>query len=171
MQVRSARAEDAQAIGEIRIAAWRAAYGAILRAQYLASLDATQGIEALAAKLQSPTPSWRAWVCESNGVLQGFVIVGEPRYKARLGTLELWALNVHPHHWRLGAGRQLVRVALEEAQSQGRRRLELWCIDANARAASLYESAGLVRTGEMRTNVGFGGHRLTEVAYESAFKN
>ncbi len=167
MIVRAALADDARAIAEVRVAAWRAAYREIMPPGYLASLDSRQGIEGLVRAIQSPQSLFRLKVAVAAGVVVGFVIVGMPRYQARPETLELRALNIHPDHWRPGVARLLVQEALEDTKAQRYARLELWCLAGNAPARRLYESSGFVLTEESRTTSALTGHPLHEVAYST----
>lgn len=168
MLVRVAASEDARAIAEIQVAAWRAAYQGFMPAEYLASLDPQKNLAKLIAALGSPEPPFRMKVAESGGVILGCVMLGAPRYPARPGTLELWALNIHPDHWRRGVGRLLAQESLKDATAQGYARLELWCLVGNEPATALYESTGFVLTGESRTTSGLTGHPLHELAYATA---
>lgn len=168
MIVRSAIAADAESILDIRVAAWRAAYQGFMPAEYLASLDALQGLDGLVTAIQSPEPLFHLKVAESKGAVLGFVIVGAPRYDARPQTLELRALNIRPDQWRQGAARLLLQAALEDTQAKRYARLELWCLAGNIPATALYESNGFVRTGESRTTSALTGHPLHEVAYANA---
>lgn len=168
MQVRAATEADAEAIGHIRVAAWRVAYREFMPSAYLASLDPGQNLKSLKMVLASAEPPFQMRVAEQEGSVVAFTMYGPPRYEARPGTLELWALNVKPEYWRRGVGRVLVREVLNAARHAKLVRVELWCIEGNVPALSLYESIGFVRTGESRTTSGLTGHSLHEVAYEVA---
>jgi ribosomal protein S18 acetylase RimI-like enzyme len=166
MDIRIARPEDAEAVGEIRVRAWRAAYRGQMPAEYLDSLDATANLEKLKTALGTQDPPFLMKVAELGKRVVAFSIVGAPRYEAAKDTAELWTLNVDPSCWRQGVGRQLVRAALADALAQNHRRLELWCLVGNAAASALYETSGFVRNGKQRTTSTLTGSPLTEMAYE-----
>ncbi|MBK6768070.1 MAG: GNAT family N-acetyltransferase [Ardenticatenales bacterium] len=166
MKVRAARVADADAVDQIRVAAWRAAYRKFMPSEFLASLDPGQNLEGLRAAISATEPPFQTQVAEDRGTVVAYVMFGAPRYKARPGTLELWALNIKPDCWRQGIGRVLVQEVLAAARSAALTRVELWCISGNVPAVSLYESAGFVLTGESRTTSGLTGYPLHEVAYE-----
>ena len=168
MIVRLAAAEDAGAIGRVRVAAWQAAYRGHMPADYLDSLDPAANLDELGAILQSPEPPFRVRVAELDGEVAGFSILGRPRYPAGAGTLELWALNVAPRYWRRGIARALVGQSLDDGKSAGAMTLELWCIPANCAACALYESRGFTPTGQHRTTTALTGHPLHEIAYRAA---
>ncbi|WP_427914902.1 N-acetyltransferase family protein [Ramlibacter sp. MMS24-I3-19] len=168
MLVRAALPDDADAIGRIRVNAWRAAYRDYMPATYLAGLDASANLDALRATLRAPTPPYRATVIELGAELVAFSIVGPPRYPSKPGTLELWALNVEPGHWHKGCGKRLMEEALRRPPQRCELRMELWCISGNHAARRLYESCGFVRTGADRSTSTLTGHPLDEVAYAKA---
>lgn len=169
MLLRSALPTDADAIGRIRVNAWRSAYRDHLPAAYLAGLDAGANLDALRTALREPKPPFVATVVELAAEVVAFSIVGLPRYQAELETLELWALNVDPNHWHKGFGKRLVLEALRRRTQGTRSKIELWCIKGNHAACSLYESCGFARTGAERTTSTLTGHPLHEVAYARAF--
>ena len=168
MHIRAATPEDAGAVAQVRVAAWRAAYRQFMPDEFLANLDPGQNLDDLRSAMGATEPPFQIRVAESQRAVVAFVIYGAPRYKARPGTLELWALNIQPEYWRLGIGRALVKEVLAAARHAGLTRVELWCIESNVPAVSLYESTGFTRAGVSRTTSGLTGHPLHEVAYEIA---
>lgn len=168
MLIRSAQAEDAELIGSIRVAAWRAGYRALLPAAYLAALDPGANIEGLRAALSADTPPFTLRIAEIDRQPVAFSILGRPRYDADPSLAELWALNVHPAFWRKGAGQGLVRQAIVDATEQQFARLELWCMRDNQAARRLYESCSFVPTGQVRTIDALTGYPLHELAYALA---
>lgn len=73
-------------------------------------------------------------VAERDGSIVGSVV-------ARANG-DLARLHVHPDHWGAGIGQALHDVAVEALRATGNDRAELWVIEANARARSLYERNG-----------------------------
>jgi ribosomal protein S18 acetylase RimI-like enzyme len=166
MQIRAVKPQDAEAIGEVRVRAWRAAYQGLMPAGYLERLDARANLEKLKSTLQMTDPPYLVRVVESGQRVVAFSILGAPRYETARETGELWALNVDPSCWRLGLGRRLVAQAMADATARHWRRLELWCLADNAAALAMYESCGFVRNGKERTTSGLTGVPLSEVACE-----
>lgn len=172
MPIRTATPEDAACIGAIRVAAWQAAYRGAMPDAYLDALDPGANLEWLRAALGAePAPfTLRVVDDDAEGRPMAFSIVGKPRYAVAspASTMELWALNVHPQHWRRGAGQQLVQQALVDAQAKGFAAVELWCIHSNEGARRLYEACGFRASGAARTTSHLTGHPLQEVAYRRA---
>lgn len=162
MLIRAAKSDDVEAIGQIRIDAWRAAYQDFLPADYLAALDPTANLNSLRSSLASREPPFLLEVAEINGTIAGFSIVGPPRHEAEPETYELWALNVHPHFFRRGVGKALVEEALRYSKSRGASRMERWCIKGNVPAGHLYQGSGFALTGRKRTTTRLTGHPLAE---------
>lgn len=167
MKIRHALPSDAEAIGEVRVRAWRAAYVPYMPARFLAELDPHANLDSLRSKLPTAGPDFQLKVIEHAATVAGFSILGKPRYAAPDGTHELWALNVDPTSWRLGMGRRLVSQALLDAQALGATQVQLWCIAGNQPARALYESLGFKATGDERITSHLTGHPLCEVLYEA----
>jgi GNAT superfamily N-acetyltransferase len=117
LEVRAAALGDADDLGALHVAAWRAAYRGLMSDEFLASL----AVEASRAR-------WRQWlsgrelplvrVAVRDGVLAGFCTVAVPSRDpdADEGVAEIAALNVAPAHWGTGVGSALMRDALEGLQ-------------------------------------------------------
>lgn len=169
MNIRGADSNDVFAIGEIRVAAWRAAYQKFLPAAYLAALDPQANLDSLRAILSSESPPFKLRIAEVRGEAAGFAIVGVARHSASPGTFEIWALNVLPAFWRRGIGTLLVEDALREAKGSGAGTVELWCIKGNDAAARMYLACGFRRTDVTRITSSLTGHPLEEFLYAHAF--
>lgn len=168
MLIRAARPEDAEFIGSIRVAAWQAAYRGFMPDAYLASLDPAANLDGLRAALCAEIPPFTLCIAEMEELPMAFSLLGKPRYDTNHSVAELWALNVHPSHWRKGAGQQLVRQALLDAKEQKFASVELWCIRGNLAAEHLYEACGFVSNGQVRTNSSLTGDPLHESGYSYA---
>jgi GNAT superfamily N-acetyltransferase len=168
MLIRTAKDEDAESIGAIRVAAWQSAYRGLMPNEYLDSFDPGANLESLRAALRSGTPPYILRIVEIENRPVAFSILGKPRYEADQSVVELWALNVHPAHWRKGSGLQLVKQALMDAREQNRSHVELWCIQGNMAAQRLYETCGFTLGGRTRTTTALTGIPLHESAYKYA---
>lgn len=166
--IRAAILEDAESIATIRVAAWQSAYRGFMPDIYLDSLDADANLESLRAILQADSPVL-CRVAEIGGQPIAFSILGKPRYEADESTIELWALNVHPTHWRKGLAQMLVKQVLTDAAEQGFTAVELWCIQGNVAAQLLYETFSFKCDGRIRTSTTLTGHPLLERAYRYTF--
>lgn len=168
VNLRPAVTEDAEAIGYIRVSAWRAAYRQFMPPHYLGALDPSTNLEALRQRLANPIDPFRVTVAERSGSVVGFSIVGAPRYESSNEAVELWALNVLPKYWRQGIGCALTCEAIDRVLARGFSAVELWCIHGNTPAQAAYESCGFKLTGQNRTSSALTGHPLYEVLYAKA---
>ena len=168
MLLRPATVADAEVIAHIRVAAWRTAYKDFMPRLYLESLDPKPTIEGLKTKLRSESTGFVVTIAEQDQCVVGFSMVGPPRYETSTNSIELWALNVLPSSWRLGAGRALTLRSIAEGRSQGKSSIELWCICGNLPAQSTYERCGFRPTGRERTSSDLTGHPLHERIYAQA---
>ena len=166
MIIRPAQPDDAEAIGRIRVDAWRQAYRELLPVDFLSTLNPSQNLVKLKNRLREQSGTFFADVSEFDGLVQGFSISGAPRYKTSEKAIELWALNVAPEYWGNGLGFGLLRQCCDAARENGARKVELWCISKNRRAIELYERFGFLLTGRERTTTKLTGHPLHELCYE-----
>jgi ribosomal protein S18 acetylase RimI-like enzyme len=169
MNIRQATPDDALAISNIRVAAWRGAYQAFMPAEFLSALNPEQGLNNWRERLCTQSENWVTFVAEEDGTVVGFVVVGKPRHEAQENVAELWALNVHPSCWRRGIGRALTHHATEVANSMHHGSIELWCIRGNIAAQNVYESCGFRMTEQCRSSSQLTGTTLHEVLYAKAF--
>lgn len=89
----------------------------------------------------------RLYVAELDGRIAGYAGVGPERDpSASRTTGELYALFVHPDAWRAGVGRALTDAAVDDLRAHGCDRVNLWVIEANARARAFYRRYGFVET-------------------------
>ena len=166
VQVRPANVADAGIIAEITVAGWQTAYRHILPLEFLAGLSVTarevgwrHWIEADAFE---ETP---VWVAQADGRVIGFVSAGTPRDDdVPSPAAEVYALYVHPDVQRHGAGRSLLKAAVDHARARGARELVLWVFERNAAARSFYEAMGWRPDGR-RQMLDLGGASAPEVRY------
>jgi GNAT superfamily N-acetyltransferase len=114
--IRPALPTDAAVIGQIRVAAWQAAYTFLMPADYLAALNSSANIESLKLKLGDLSQRFYLAVAEESQEVAGFYLLGTPRFECAANTAELWALNIAPHAWRKGVGKRLVMDAIANAR-------------------------------------------------------
>ena len=163
--IRNAEPSDAEAIDGIRVAAWKAAYSRFLPSDYLQSLSVGDDLSGLRDRLRNPGDNFSAYVALSEEQLCAFSFMGNPRYETDSDTIELYALNVMPSHWRSGVGASLLAQCLQEAKQKLFERMELWCIRENDRAIQFYKSFGFTDIGRERDNRHLTGHSLFEECF------
>lgn len=134
--IRPATVADADAIGEVHVASWRAAYAGLIPDDFLAGLSA-----------ESRAASWarligdggRVLVAEEDGVIAGFAAYGDGR---------LYALYLLPEYWGRGLGRALHDRVVEELSGDS---AVLWVLATNERAKAFYVRRGWVADGASQT--------------------
>jgi ribosomal protein S18 acetylase RimI-like enzyme len=145
--VRPAAVDDADELGEVHVRAWQAAYrDGLMPDEYLDSLSATDRAQMWRQALESgDRPRSRRLVAEDeSGTIVGFVIVGPAEGDLASSTGEVFALNVHPHHWGDGGGRMLLEAGVGGLQEDGFIEAVLWVHPDNQRARRFYERNGWV---------------------------
>lgn len=139
IEVRRATVEDADAIGRVHAASWRAAYEQFGPA-FLATIVDQERIDL-----------WRRVIAEDDGVVfvapavapSGFIYIGASRdddAPAHVG--EVMTFYAAPEAWGMGIGRALMAVAVDELRATGFTEAMLWVLDTNPRARRFYEVAG-----------------------------
>jgi GNAT superfamily N-acetyltransferase len=169
--VRLARVEDAPALAQIHVAAWRAAYRGAMPDTFLDGLDVGQWTERWRQTLsgmraREHTPDTVLVIEPEGAPPAGFAITGperplSPRSESRG---ELWAINVAPDAWGSGLGRQLLEAAERALAAAGHREAVLWVVAVQVRAWRFYDQAGWRADGADKrdTRLGF---ELHEVRY------
>lgn len=168
MNFRDAEPKDAEAIGQVRVAAWRAAYQPFMPKEFLKAMDATRNLSELRTRLVNQNSHFTLSVAEECGQVVAFSIIGKPRYEAPPKTIELWAVNVLPEYWRRGIGTSLVKRAIAFSSFSGFNSIELWCIKGNTPAQETYKKLGFIESGRERSSSRLTGITLNELHYAKA---
>ena len=156
--IRPQRDDDIEAVAALNVAAWRAAYPGIMPAEFLAALDPAD----FARRRRGHPPTARTLLAESDGGLRGFATFGPAGAGSRAG--QVFALYVHPAHWRGGHGRALLTAALAELAVAGHPEAHVWVAEQNHPARRFYERLGLAADGE-RAVLDLGPARIADIRY------
>jgi len=170
--IRLAAPADGPALGEIHVAAWRAAYDGIMDATFLAQRDPVRVGERWSQILAGtadpndggPAP-WSHLVAERDGAVVAMAAVG-PGRDAGPGfpPAQLWMLNAHPEVFGTGAATALHAEAIARLGDHGAERAYLWVARDNPRARRFYEREGW--TADVVEHVEeLGGALVAEVRY------
>jgi ribosomal protein S18 acetylase RimI-like enzyme len=136
--VRDARADDAEAIARVHVAAWQEAYKQVFPPEALALLSVEQR-----------TGQWDTWlkhsevtvlVAEQGEEVRAFASGGPSRDEER--SAELYAIYVDPPVWGSGMGSALLLEIEGRLRDAGLGQAMLWVLRDNPRARSFYEAAG-----------------------------
>jgi ribosomal protein S18 acetylase RimI-like enzyme len=134
IEVRSAELADAHGIAVVHVQAWREAYGHLLTSENLARLSIEQRELRWSQNLAST--EFSTFVATDGDEVVGFATSGAGRDADSPRELELPSIYVLASHYGLGAGQQLLNVAL------GGRPAYLWVADDNPRARAFYARNG-----------------------------
>jgi RimJ/RimL family protein N-acetyltransferase len=169
MIIREAMAEDAQAIAEVHVLSWQAAYLGVLPQALLDGLS----VERRAARWSDVigTEDTQTFVATRgpHGQVVGFISVGPSRDDDGDSTVgELRAVYLRPETWYAGVGTQLHDAAMS-ALGQAYERATLWVLDGNARARAFYERHDWRPDGTTKDEQ-FEGASLLEVRYRRSLR-
>lgn len=167
--IRPATPADADAIGEIHVLSWQAAYAGLVSATYLDSMsvpsrqrtwrDKLDGTDARAATTE-------VFVAESGDAVVGFGACGPSRDQDSDGLMgALYVLYLHPLHWRCGIGTLLHDRIITALKAAGHRQATLWVLDDNASARAFYEKRGWAWDRTVQTEPIGDSPPVTEVRY------
>ncbi len=164
MDYRYAEHGDLTTLAKIHIDAWRAAYRGMMPATFLDSLDESHALVRLEPVVAASPP--RIAVAQLDNEVVAFCRFG-PSIESNVPpeTVEIFALNVAPNHWRGGVGRFLTEHVLTDARRRGFRTCTLWVLTDNARARHFYDAIGFAQDGATRTEAANSNHPLHELRY------
>lgn len=163
--VRRATEGDAEAIAELHLEAWQAAYSGQMPVEFLSQLRV--GPRARMWRAVAGRAEEALFVCEGeHGALRGFGSLS-PTREADAPPLmcELTALYVRPENWRCGTGRSLMAALITEASVRRFTEVVLWVLEGNRRARSFYEASQFVSDGTLKLDDRWGDFVLRELRY------
>ena len=163
-RVRVAAVDDAVALGEIHVAAWKAAYASVMPADDLARLAVEERAGLWTTVIARATPAEIVLVADRGGSLEGFCAIGRAEPSDEVGLGEVHSLNVHPRAWGTGVGDALLEAAEAWFHQQGFRDAILWVVRDNLRARRLYERHGWANDGRSQVATVL-GVTVPEVSY------
>jgi ribosomal protein S18 acetylase RimI-like enzyme len=158
VRIRTAGEDDQRAIMTVRTASWRAAYAGIVEPAALDELDREDLADRIRRYREALAAGMHVTVAEStpHGIV-GFCAFGPARVDRAMpsgpsetGAGEVYAVYVHPDHWRNGAGAALLTDAVDTLRSAGRSSVVLWTFEENGPARRFYERQGFHADGNRR---------------------
>lgn len=162
--MRTAVEADAEAWADLHVAAWRAAYAAVMDPEYLAGLEPARTLDRRRAALREPGDVTHL-AAELDGRVVGMAGIGPAREGG--ARSELYAINVHPDAWGTGVGTALLEAAVEGLRGLGHPEAYLYVVRENARARRFYAREGWRPDGFEKSEE-IGGAVVTEVRYRRA---
>jgi ribosomal protein S18 acetylase RimI-like enzyme len=166
--VRPAIARDAQAIADIHVATWQAAYKDLMPADYLQTITGAKRLKYWREAIEFSEP--QLLVATEGEQVVGFVGFDRSRDAGTKSSVgEIWALYVAPAHWRQGAGLALWDGAREGLKEEGCTQVTAWVLLRNEAALNFFEHAvGFKREMPSLKTVAFGSAKLEEIRLKRA---
>lgn len=164
-RVRPARSLDGEAVAEVHVAAWKAAYPGLVDQDYLDGLRAADHVTGWRRRIRSRELGTTQVALDPQGFVIGFVSYGASRDPDTLGAGELYSLHVHPRHWGRGVGKVLFDACVRALRRDGYRELHLWVMQNDPRALGFYRGRGLGPDGAFKRDEPDDGVRLDLVRY------
>ncbi len=146
LDFRRATPADAETLGALHSALWRAAYTGIVPDAYLQAFTPEKRT-AFFARTLPVTPN-ENYILSLGGEPAGMLAIGPTNdERPETGFGEIHALYLFPEHWGHGHGRRAMNFALERLRSHGFTAVSLWVLEENARARRFYEAYGFLPDG------------------------
>jgi ribosomal protein S18 acetylase RimI-like enzyme len=153
--VRTARPNDAAAVGRVQAASWRSAYAGILPLDVVDGFDpagfATVWRDSLK---QPPSPRHLLLVACAGEQVVGFAAIGpsaDPDADEASG--EVLALGVHPDARRSGHGSRLLNAAVDTLRDSGFSSMAVWLLARDEDTRAFLSAAGLAPDSAYRDRV------------------
>lgn len=166
--IRPARLDEAEALAETAIAAWREGFRGIVPAD----VDPARAwrSDRIAERLRDPRlDGSEILAAEVEGEVRGLILLGPYRdVQAEHVEGEIIALYVHPARWRQGLGRALVAAALERLAGRGYGEAVVWTLAESPRNLAFYEALGFQQDGATQRRPSFGSP--LEVRFRTALE-
>lgn len=161
--IREANLGDRPGLRELRRRVWHATYEDIWPPEMID--DFFDGsIELLSDHSQNWTPPFINFIARVEGEIVGAAASGV----LPDGEGELVALNVLPAHHGSGIAQQLWDATVSALRERGCTSMQIWVVEANARARRFYEKEGAVVVGSGQASLG--GTSAPEVCYRYKFR-
>jgi RimJ/RimL family protein N-acetyltransferase len=154
--IRPASVDDADAVGEVHVRAWRSAYRGVMPDDYLDGLQAQDHAARWRSHLLAPSSDGELLVIVDDQRVVGFASLGPAIDGDAADIGQLYAINLDPEVWGRGLGRALLRGATDRLRALGFDEAVLWVVPDNPRARQLYESEGWSDDGLRRDDEVFG---------------
>lgn len=158
-------ADDIDAVADLHVRSWQAAYRGIMPPEFLDAMDPAVQVGRRRATFRA---GGGELVAVAGDRVVGWAAVGPYRDDdvpaPEAGCGEILALYAPPEQWGRGVGRTLMAGALDTLAGQGLSPVLLWVAAANERARRFYARAGFRPDGATQ-DYEVAGATLPEVRY------
>ncbi|MFE5160526.1 GNAT family N-acetyltransferase [Streptomyces sp. NPDC056697] len=163
IEVRSARPEDGDALGEIHAAAWEASHASFFEPEFAAHA------------VQSRRTRWHERIAEGTRTILLAELDGRPMALSALlpsptrpGLAEIFSFYCHPDGWGSGVAAALMTETLRHLHDNGFARVHLWTLRDTPQSRRFYTKCSFIESGAERAFDYGDGNRLNQVEYERA---
>ncbi len=139
IDIRKAEPDDAGAIADVHMEAWRGAYSGIIPYRTLTAMINRRG------------PGWWAnairraatvLVVEIGGKIVGYATIGRNRARELKQQGEIYELYLRPEYQGIGLGTRLFAAARRTLVDHGLKGMVVWALEDNDNALAFYAGAG-----------------------------
>jgi GNAT superfamily N-acetyltransferase len=146
--IRDALPSDARRFEEIRVAGWKAAYGGMIDADYLAQLSVSdERIAMWEERIRDAGPRSVYLAAEADDLVVGLAVLLDSRDDDVPEAAELLALYIDPDLRSSGIGGRLLNGGFARMPQPVQ---ILWTLEGNAPARAFYERRGFVTDGAQK---------------------
>ena len=141
-RIRTATPDDAAAIAQVRVDAWRETYKGMIPDAYLAAMRVEDSAALWLRVLNAPSNTTSVFVATQGADVVGFAagnLLTAPKHGL---DAELTAIYLRRASQRTGIGRRLVAAVVAAEATQGATGLLTWVIAGNKGARAFYERLG-----------------------------
>lgn len=160
IEIRRARAGDANAVAEAHDEAWRTAYQGVIPGPELARLISRRGAAWWDGAIRKGS---RISLLAFGDRIAGYANYGRNRARSLHYEGEIYELYLRPEFQGLGFGRRLFTAARRDLMQSGMKSLVVWALSDNEPAVGFYRALG--GRAVARSSEKFGGKTLEKVAY------
>jgi ribosomal protein S18 acetylase RimI-like enzyme len=160
IEIRRAKACDAEAVAETHDAAWRSAYQGIIPGAELEKLISRRGPDWWDSAIRKGS---RIALMQFGDHIAGYANYGRNRARSLFYDGEVYELYLKPEFQGLGFGRRLFSAARRDLTQSGLKSLVVWALSDNEPAIEFYKAMG--GRAVARSSERFGTRVLDKVAY------
>lgn len=160
IEIRRARAADAEAVADAHDDAWRTAYQGIIPGRELERLIARRGPDWWDGAIRKGS---RISLLAFGDTIAGYANYGRNRARSLHYDGEVYELYLRPEFQGLGFGRRLFTAARRDLVQSGMKSLVVWALSDNEPAVEFYRALG--GRAVARSSEKFGDKMLDKVAY------
>ncbi len=172
MTIRRASLGDAPAIADVHVKTWQDAYQGLFPDAFLANISLPERTDLWRHLLTDPGNHAVTFVCERDGELVGWCVVGPSRDEDASETVgELLAIYVIPTAQGQGVGRTLMAAGLQKLRDDRFTRATLWVLSGNIKSRAFYESLGWQPEDKTKIEMNKGGFEMHEIRYATSLSS